>query len=82
MEDSSFLTLAGLAAATSYDFKNDLLTLYQGNTPVYRLHVTDRPTDGQPLYVASSTGGVSVGVLPTPYGISVGTPLPQHTVGV
>ena len=64
MDDGSFLTLDGLAA-TSYDFKNDLLTLYQGNTPVYRLRVTDQSSDEQPLYVTSSTGGVSVGVLPS-----------------
>jgi hypothetical protein len=81
MDDGSVLTLAGLAA-TSYDFKHDLLTLYQGNTPVYHLHITDRSTDGQPLYVTSSTSGVSVGVLPPPYGGLVGTPLPQHTPGV
>ncbi len=80
MDDGSFLTLAGLAA-TSYDFKNDLLTLYQGNTPVYRLRVTDQSSDGQPLYATSSTGAVSVGVLPPPSSGLVGTPLPQHTAG-
>jgi hypothetical protein len=80
MDDGSFLTLAGLAA-TSYDFKNDLLTLYQGNTPVYRLRVTDQSSDGQPLYVTSSTGGVSVGVLPPPSSGLVGTTLTQHTAG-
>jgi hypothetical protein len=82
IEDGSFLTLAGLAA-TSYDLKNDLLTLYQGNAPVYDLNVTDQSNDGQPLYVTSDTGGVTVGVLPPPLGSpQLSNVLPQHTTGV
>jgi hypothetical protein len=83
--DESAITLAGLAA-TSYDLRGDFLTLYQGNTPVYRLNVTDESGNGQPIYVGTTTAGVTVGVLPQgPYAQSFGLPstyLPQHTAGV
>jgi hypothetical protein len=75
---SSSLDLVGLAA-TSYDLKNDLLTLYQGNKAVYQLHLTDQP-DGT-FYVTSGTGGVVVGNWPSVFGPPpVG--LPQHTATV
>jgi hypothetical protein len=79
MTDESFLSLAGLSA-TSYDFKNDLLTLYSGNTPVYQLHLTNQSTDA-PIYVTSGTGGVTVGVWSPVFGTAP-TGLPQHSATV
>jgi hypothetical protein len=66
--------LLGLSA-TSYDLKNDLLTLFQGNNPVYHLQLKgDVPHD---LYVVSGSGGTSLGT-PAPW---IGVPsdaLPIH----
>jgi hypothetical protein len=79
--DRGSVTLVGLAA-TSYDLRRDFLTLYQGNKPVYHLNVADQSSDGQPVYVTSSTGGVTVGVSPPGWAPLFGPPstdLPQHT---
>jgi hypothetical protein len=76
MNNATSLDLIGLSA-TSYDFKNDLLTLYNGNEAVYQLHLTDQSTT-EPIYVTSGTGGVTVGVWSPVLG-SAPTGLPQHT---
>jgi aryl-phospho-beta-D-glucosidase BglC (GH1 family) len=80
MTDDSFLDLIGLSA-TSYDFKNDLLTLYDGNQVVYQLHLTDQSTD-EPIYVTSDTGGVTVGIWSPFFGPPPDNTLPQHTATV
>ncbi len=53
--------------------KNELLTLYQGNKPVYDLHLKGVP---QNLYVASSGGSTTIGT-PAPWPHP--NPLPMHT---
>jgi hypothetical protein len=78
--DETSVTLAGLAA-TSYDLRGDFLTLYQGNTPVYHLNITDRSPDGLPIYVTSGTGGVTVGVPVRAFSGPPSDTLPQHTAG-
>jgi hypothetical protein len=70
----SLFTLMGLSA-DNYDIKNDLLTLYQDNNPVYQLAVKDIPSA---FYVESGGGSVSMGEpfygLPPPTNT-----LPLHT---
>ncbi len=76
--------LNGLSA-TSYDIKNDLLTLYQGGKPVYSLHAKNLSSD---FFVAGGQGGVEMGTpfynhLVPPTGFGFGFPsatvLPLHS---
>jgi hypothetical protein len=71
------INLAGLSA-TSYDFKNDLLTLYQGNTAVYQLKLNANPGFAVQDYTESG-GGVSLTYAPADAHL---TGLPQHTATV
>jgi hypothetical protein len=73
------LNLSGLSA-TSYDLKNDLLTLYQGNAAVYQLKLNASPGFVVQDYAASSgaQGGVSLTYYPN--GDHV-TGLPEHVSG-
>ena len=67
------LTLTGLGGADSYDLKNDLLSIYQGNTVIDTVNLK---TNGEPYTVATQGGNVGVYIgMDAPSGASI---LPLH----
>jgi len=73
------IDLAGLAAADSYSFKNDLLNIWSHNTIIDTLRLTDQTQHGFVVEAPTASGSVTIAGIYDPTNVPAGLPIHSST---